>query len=59
MWIAIWIDTDEPIAHKGNIGVYVPLWDNPISAREWAQAQSKRSEYYIREVDLVYMLGQS
>lgn len=56
MWVAMHTDTEEPIKHTGNIGTYIPVWDNPMSAHEWAQAQSKRKEYYIREVEFAYML---
>lgn len=51
-WIAVWKDTDRPIASSGNLGTYIPLWDNPISAHDWAQAQSSRMgrSYYVKEV---------
>lgn len=54
-WIAVWRDTDKAIISSGNLGSYIPVWDNPISAHDWAQAQSSRlgRPYYVKEVILV------
>lgn len=54
-WIACWQETNLPIIHSGSIGAYIPVWDNPIAAREWAQAQSKKKDYYVREVEMLYL----
>lgn len=53
-WIAFNENTGNPLTSTGNIGVFVPMWDNPISATEWAQLQSKGYPYYVRQVDILY-----
>lgn len=57
-WVAFWIATNEPIFSKsGSLGTYIPVWDNPMSAHEWAQAQSRyaKNNYYVREVEMLFL----
>ena len=43
-----------PITTTGNLGTYVALWNNPISAYEWAEAQSNHGQlkFYVMEINL-------
>lgn len=56
-WVAFWADSDEPITSIGNIGTSIPVWDNPMSAHDWAQAQSRthKNGYYVREVEMLLL----
>jgi hypothetical protein len=58
-WVAFNLDTAEPIVAIGNLGRYIPTWDNPMSAFDWAQAQSSYlpGKVYVREVCILYLPG--
>jgi hypothetical protein len=54
-WIACHEETSEPIRANGNLGTYVPVWNNPMSAHEWAQANSKVKKYFVREIEMLFL----
>lgn len=55
LWVVFRESTDEPIVYTGNLGSYIPVWDNPMSAHDWAQALSHKPKYYVREVELLHL----
>lgn len=58
LWVAFWKVSDEPIKFTGSLGTYIPVWDNPMSAHDWSQTQSKTStlsDYYVREVEVLFL----
>jgi hypothetical protein len=58
-WIACHEETGEPITASGSLGRYIPVWDNPMSAHEWAQSNSKVKNYFVREIEMLYLARRS
>lgn len=54
-WVAFRESTDEPLTYTGSLGTYVPVWNNPMSAHDWAQSLAHKPKYYVREVEMLYL----
>jgi hypothetical protein len=48
-WIAYDRQTNNPIIHHGALGPFIPVYNNPVAAREWAESTQYRDSYYVRQ----------
>lgn len=52
LYIVIDSETKRILGFTGNLGTFYPMWDNPISANEWAQSRHQLIPYKVIPVKI-------